>query len=175
MDSRDIVQRLKAGTANRKPWHWPGTDVEVELRVLTDQDQLEAGLAADRLYRDAKIDVGMPNIQDYEAEKTTQLLFRAVLDPTTHKQLFGDIAEFRRILTKPVRDALGLALDELQQECSPPVDCMEQDEFDSLVAQVKKTPEATISSLSSISTLRKLCTYLAVPPANSPTDSGSGS
>ena len=175
MDSHGIVQRLKAGTANRKLWHWPGTDVDVELRVLSDQDQLEAGLAADRLYRDANVDVAMPNINDYEGEKTTQLLFRAVLDPATHKQLFADITEFRKVLTRPVRDALGRALDELQQECSPPVDCMSQDEFDRLVARVKKTPEQTLSKLSNISTLRRLCTYLAVPPAISPTANGSGS
>lgn len=168
-----LLEMLKAGQGNRKRVPWPGSDgAEVELRPLTDQDQLDASLAADRMYRDAKIDIGMANIQDYEAEKTTQLLWRAVCDPQTGGRVCKDIAEFRALMTRGVRAALVLQLEEFTQECSPSLDTMEQEQYDALLMRVKKTPEAA-SSVSSICTLRRLCRSLAGQHATSQTGSGS--
>lgn len=168
-----LLEMLKAGQGNRKRVPWPGSEgAEVDLRPLTDQDQLEAGMAADQLYRDAKLDIGMANIQDYEAEKTTQLLWRAVCDPQSGGRLCKTIAEFRSLLTRGVRAALVQQLEEFTQECSPPLNTMGQEQYDALVARVKKTPEAA-SSVSSICTLRRLCMSLAVQLATSQTGSGS--
>jgi hypothetical protein len=74
------------------------------------------------------------------------------------------------------RDEKKLLADEymsFERECSPSPDNLSNDEFDRLVEQVKKTPGETTGSITSISTLRRLVTFLASPPANLPADNGS--
>lgn len=168
-----LLDKLKAGTANRKALPWPGLpEAVVHLHVLSDQDQLEAGMAADRIYRDAKIDVAMANINDYEAEKTTQLLYRAVRDPSTGGRICPDIESFRRLLTKGAREALVHELNQLTQECSPPLDTMTQEQYDSIVESVKKNPQIVLNH-SSICLLRKLVMSLAAQLASLQAANGS--
>lgn len=173
MSEPTLLERLKASANIRRRVPWPGCDAEVMLRLPTEQDQIEASLAADRLYRDAKLDIGMHNVQDREAEQTTQLLWLCTLDPATGKQLCASIADFRRLLVGDVRAALVEALAAMQQECSPRLDNLNAEQFDALLCTVKKTPERALSNVSSICLLRKLCAYLAAQPSSSQTANGS--
>jgi hypothetical protein len=172
MDS--LLARLKAGTANRVLTKWLGTDIDIELRVLNDQDYLDAGLAVDQIYRGAKLEIAMQNIRDYEGERATQMLYRAVCDPSTHGPFTGDIREFRRLLIgQGVKEQLISELELLHEKCSPRVAAMADGELDALLLQVKKTPGTTLLNVSSISMLRRLMQCLVAERAISPTGSGS--
>ncbi len=170
--SATTLERLKGSGGARRRVLWPGSDVEVDLRLPTEQDQIDASLAADRLYRDAKLDIGMHNIRDREAEQTTQLLWSCILDPATGKQLCSSVTDFRRLLVGDVRKALVEALSAFQQECSPCIDAMAAQEFDALILAVKKTPETALSNVTNISLLRRLVLSLAAQPSPSPTENG---
>lgn len=172
----DILARLKAGTSNRRATTWPGTDVAIELRPLSEQDYLDAGMAVDNIYAKSAIQIGMHNIQDYEAEKTTQLLMRAVCDPETHKPLTTDIGGFRRLLVgQGVKEQLVAELEEHTRQCSPRIAEMPADELEALMLRLKKTPDETVTSVSSISSLRKLVLSLVAQRHSLPMDSGSTS
>jgi hypothetical protein len=170
-----LYDKLKAGTRNEQLVTWPGTDHQVLIRVLSNQDTLDASLAADRLYKEADSAVTFQNVGVYEAERDTQELYRACLDPETKKPVAPSISDFRRLLSQSVRRALIDEYNRLDEECNPRPMEMDAGEFDALVENLKKKPEETIGKISSSATLKKLCLFLASPPATSPKDSGSTS
>ena len=162
----DILEKLKAGSRNVKNIMWPGTDTAIAIRVLTEQDYHDASLAVDRIYRDAEVRISMENISDYEAEKNVQLLFRAIVDPDSNQPICKSIIEFRKLLTKDIRNYLITELTAFEKECSPNLETMSDSEFSSLLIQVKKNAETTITSDLSLSTLKKLVVTLAEQLAN---------
>jgi hypothetical protein len=171
----DLLSRLRAGTDNPpKRIKFPGTDIDIGIRVLDDNDFLQAGLAADRVYKAAGVDVTQQNILDYEAEKTAQLLFRAVVDPDTTDPVCGKISDFRMLCRpKARRDALLEEVNAYQAECSPDLNTMDGDAFDTLLADVKKNYGAALQNVSSIFMLKELVDSLARELSSSPTDNGS--
>jgi hypothetical protein len=168
----NLLKKIKAGQANRRRLRWPGTDIDIELRLLSVQDSLDASLAADRLYKDNENAVGFHNVSEYQLEKTIQQLYRACVEPGTNTPVVDSIAEFRRLVNGRERDMLVDEYSALDSECNPSPDTMSADEFDALVQNLKKKPSETTGSISSLSTLRRLCTFLASQPAHSPADSG---
>jgi hypothetical protein len=167
-----LLEKIKAGARNRKEIKFPGTDIKVALRVLSNQDTLDAALAADRLYKAEDIPVGMQNIGEYESEKTTQQLYRALSDPENGGPIAPSITEFRKNLTPGERAALIEEYNAFDAECNPSPDTMPADEFDRLVEDVKKKPEATIGNISSMHALKRLALFLACPPSTSPKGNG---
>lgn len=157
-----LLQQLKSGT-NAQITVMIGAG-EIGMRLLSEQDMLDASMAADRLFADAKIPVTFQNVAMYEAEKTTQQIYRACVEPGTGNPVAENITEFRKLLSTSERAALIEAYNEFDQKMSPSPRAMPQDEFDALVFQVKKTPNETVGSISSLSTLRRLCSYLASTP-----------
>ena len=156
----DLLEKLKAGTRNKKRVCWPGTDAEVEIRVLSDYDYSEAGLAADNLYKAAGIKIGPENAEAYEFEIHAQLLYRAILNPETGKPVSPSITEFKQLLTRGVREQLIDELTNFQDECSPTPGNMTEAEFDILFERVKKNAETALLSVSSIGVLKRLITTL---------------
>jgi hypothetical protein len=171
----NFLQMLRQGVANVKIVKWPGTELDVALRVLSDQDHLEANIAADTVYKTAGISVSMQNVQDYEAEKNVQLLFRAIVDPETRKPFCKSISEFRKLLSMGIRDALMEQVSEFQRECSPDPVNMPAEEFDNLLSAVKKNAERTLSNVSNIILLKKLISILVSHPETSQAANGSTS
>lgn len=170
-----FLKELKAGVDNKIVVRFPGTETEVELHVLSNQDTLDASLAADRLYKDQEIRVGFENIKDYESERTTQLLFRAMRVPGTGKTIADNITEFRSLLTVAERAALVDEYNALDERCNPSPETLPAEKFDALVEDLKKKPQETIGSISSMSTLRRLALFSASQAWPSPKDSGSTS
>jgi hypothetical protein len=169
----NLLSLLKKGVNARTVTKWPGTDYAIELRVLSDQDKQEAAMAVATLYQNAGIKVGLENVDDYEAERTVQILMRAVLDPATHQPLTNDITEFRRLLTSDVAAQLLAEQAEWQRKCSPSPYEMKPEEFDALLLAVKKNAETTLGSVTSIATLKRLVKSLAALPPSLPMASGS--
>lgn len=170
-----LFDKLKAGTRNERAVSWPGTEHQVLLRVLSNQDTLDAAIATDRFFKDADTAVAFQNIGVYEAERDTQELYRACLDPESKKPFAPSIADFRRLLSIGTRRALIEEYNRLDEECNPRPLQMPDGEFDALVESLKKKPEETLGKISSSAILKKLCLFLASQPATSLKDSGSTS
>jgi hypothetical protein len=170
-----LFEKLKLGTKNEKSVLWPGTQHRIVLRVLSNQDMLESSVAADRFFRDSDTAIAFQNIGMYEAERDTQELYRACMDPQTKGPVAPTITDFRALLNQGSRSLLIDEYNALTDDTSPKVDDMPAAEFDALVERLKKNPAQAIGSVSSSRTLRRLCLYLADRPAISPKDSGSTS
>jgi hypothetical protein len=173
--SENLLATIKAGIKNSKQIFFPGTDKMIIVHVLSNQDILYAAIEADRLFKTEEVPVGFHNMQDFETEKDTQRLYRALRDPEYGKPLTPTITEFRQLITQGERAALIDEYNSLDQECNPHPDEMPIAEFDALVETLKKNPVQAIGKVSSISTLKKLAIFLAKQLWNSQTDSGSTS
>lgn len=157
-DTRSLLAKLKAGSKNFKIVPWPGTDEEVRLRILNEQDYLESSEATDRLF--AGRHVAAENITDYESEKATQQLFRAIEDPKSGKAITGNITEFRRLLTSEIKEALYDEFKQFADECDPHPSRLTDDEFDELFNSVKKNSKQISGNVSSIFIARRLIVAL---------------
>jgi hypothetical protein len=165
------LHKIKAGINNTAECKWPGTDITIRIRLLTNQDILESSLAADKTFRDCGSDVSVQNIKIYEAEKDIQHLYRATSD-LDGNSLAPNIAEFRKLLTVSDKEWLIERYNALDAECNPSADTMSDEDFDFLVESVKKNP-AAVSKLSSIYTLKRLARFLASAPVSLQTGNGS--
>lgn len=155
-----LLQKLKAGTNNRKTIKWPGTEEDIIVRVLSEAERQSASFETERLFKQQGIEISMSTVDVYEVEKTTQLLFRALSD-TENKPVADSINEFRDNITVTEKDILVDAYNELEAECSPDPGKMSDEAFNSLIEDLKKNPAQTISSVSSMRTAIRLITYLA--------------
>jgi len=167
-----LLERIKAGTlistAVEIPDRFGGG--KINIRLLTNQDVLEATLAADRIFSDAGIPVSFQNIKVYEAEKDVQHLYRACTDGEG-KPLAANVTEFRKLLTVVDKGILIDYYNKLDEENNPSIDTISDAEFDTLVEAVKKNPN-TVSNVSSMNMLRRLAHSLASALASLQKDSG---
>lgn len=170
-----LLAKLKAGKENRKCVNFPGTETQIALHVLSEAQEQEAEFAATSLFQSSSIVIGHHNIDAYQSENTLQKLFLSCRNPDTGDRIAENIAEFKKHLTTAERDLLVEAYNDLVQECNPSPQTMPQDDFDALVDEVKKKPQQTIGSISSISTLKRLALCMAEQLATSPKGSGSTS
>ncbi len=162
-----LLERIKAGRKNTVTVRFGDSDIHaalgedlVTVRLLTNQDVLEATLAADRIFADSGVAVSMQNIKVYEAEKDVQNLYRACTDEDG-QPLAPNITEFRRLLTVVDKERLIDAYNRLDSEANPSVSTMSDADFDILVETVKKNP-SSVSNVSSTNTLRRLVLSLAL-------------
>jgi hypothetical protein len=170
-----MLKMLKAGQANRRRVQWPGTDTDIELRLLSNAQISEASLAADALYNKQGVSVQLHNLDDWRREMTIQQLFRACVEPGTDTPVAATVAEFRELCSRTEADLLVQEYEALEQQTNPSPQEMSADEFDALLEQVKKKPQQTIGSISNIATLRRLSTCLASLLWTSPKASGATS
>ncbi len=154
-----LLEKLKASGYHKKETKWPGTDNIIHLRILNENDYLQASLSTDKLFSGTPIAV--QNIDKYNAELETQYLFRSLEDPETGKQLFSNITDFRDLLTPEIKEILADELDSLHEEFSPDPLRMDQEAFDKLLNDVKKNAKETVGTVSNIFIARKLIIYLA--------------
>ena len=168
-----LLDKLKLGTSNIKLVKWPGSDVQVTLRILSQQDVQEAHFATERLFKSNKIEISMVTADEYTSEKSTQILFRCIRNPENlETPICNTIEEFRRSITRAERDVLIEEYLGFEAECSPSPDNLSNDEFDKVLSDLKKKPAETLGNITSISTLKKLLLIMASPPVNLPRDNG---
>lgn len=153
----ELIDKIKAGSQATKEIDWPGSENKIRIRLCNENDFLIASQETDKLFEGTRI--AAENVDQYSAEKETQLLFRAIQDPATGKQLFTNITDFRTVLTPEIKNILGETLDALHEEYSPDLDTISDSDFDKLVEGVKKNADI-IDDVSNIYTLRKLSRFL---------------
>jgi len=153
----DLLDKIKAGSGFKKRFKWPGTDIDISIRVLNEGDYLKSTQETDEIFNKS---VGLANVEEYQAEKSTQLLFRSCVDPDTGKQIFGNITEFREVLTPEIKQELDKYLDEVHSEIAPKSKELDEKEVDAFYQDIKKNCQETLSSISSIPMLKRLITIL---------------
>lgn len=142
------------------------TGISFGLRILNDQDYLDADLAALAFMKKNEVVFATESAETFEQEKATQLLFRALVNPETGVRAAKTSAEVRESLSRDQKAFLIKEYLEHERQCAPKEETMPEEEFAALLDSVKKKPERM--SLSDLSTeaLKRLILSLASPPAS---------
>lgn len=160
----DLLERLKAGKSAIANVSLNG--VEFGIRVLSEQDYLEAGLAAEAAMKVACIELSISTSDLFEAEKSGQLLLRALVNPADGKQITTDAKTLRAALS---RDEVAYLIEQYlshEKSISPSERNMSEADLLALLEEVKKTPQTPRLNGLSIVTLKKLITTLAAQHAS---------
>lgn len=155
----DLLARLKAGRAAVARVRVG--EVELGLRVLTEQDYLDAQIATVQVMQAVGIDLSMASSEAYESEKASQLLARALVDPDSGQPLAPSAHKLRAALTRDEKELLIVAYMAHEKRFSPSERTLGEEEFTALLAEVKKNASTTDLSASSTDTLKRLITALA--------------
>lgn len=166
-----LLERLKKGPENKKIIKYPGTSEDIVIRVLSEGARQEAQFAAEHQFKSKDVEISMSTVDAYEAEKTLQMLYRALSDQDG-KPLARTITEFRQLITIDEKNILVDEYLAFEKECSPNPETLSQSEMEQLVEEIKKKPEI-LGNFSSIAMLRQLTSYLVNRPQNSLPGSGS--
>lgn len=167
----DLLSIFKAGTDNHKLVKWPGTEHPVAIKILSQKDLQDAAFSTERMFKSEKIDVGILTAEEYEVEKSIQILFRCLRDPKNLEEpVAPNIAEFRKALTREERRLLTDEYLGFESECSPAIDGLSKEDFDKLLQDLKKNPQQILSSITDIGMLKKLLLFMANPPVKLPAD-----
>lgn len=160
----NLLERLKAGKSVIAKKSVNG--VEFGIRVLSEQDYLEAGLAAEAAMKASGVELSISSSDLFEAEKSGQLLLRALVNPIDGKPVAVDAKTLRAALSREEVAYLIEAYLAHEKSVSPSERNMPESELRALVDEVKKTPQTpSLNGLSSV-TLKKLIAILVVPPAS---------
>lgn len=169
----DILSQLKASGTLLRTVVIDG--VAVGLRILNDQDYLDADLAMLAFMKKMNVAFATESSETYEHEKSTQLLFRALVDPDSGARIATNANEIRDAISRDQKAYLISEYLEHERQCAPREETMPEEEFSALFESVKKKPEMmSLNGLSTV-TLKRLILSLASQPANSPRESGSTS
>jgi hypothetical protein len=165
----NFLQKLKLGTNNVKMIDWPGTDTKVTLRILSQQQLQEALFDSERLFKVSKIETNLMTAQAYQEEESTQILYRSLRDPINlDEPIAPNITEFRKALTVNEKKILIDEYRSFDAECNPSPDNLSEEDFDRLVADLKKKPEETVSNILSLSIAKRLLLITASAPMRLP-------
>jgi hypothetical protein len=152
-----ILEQLKAGANNFKLVNYPGTDQKIAIKILSQREMQESLFAAERLFKNEKIEINMLTAPAYQAEQATQILYRALRNPEKlDEALAPNITAFRQLLVKNEKDILVEEYEAFEKECDPKPNNMTEEEFDKLFQDLKKNAETTLSNIIDIHTLKKL-------------------
>ena len=175
-----LIEKLKAGKKNVKVISWPGTGDRIGVSILTEAETQEAVFETERLFRKHGIEYSFAVSDAYQAERNTQTLARALVDPEKRGpggdpvRLFRNADELRALPDfAPAKGELIEEYNDWDQECNPSARDLTQEQYGKLFDEVKKNP-SILSDFNS-RTLRGLITFSASRPATSPPDSGSTS
>ena len=171
----NLLEVLKAGKKNIKRLKFPGTEQEIGLTVLTEAEIEESVFATELVFKAAEVNITSTSISMYNSELSTQMLFRALVDPLktkkdgTYERIFKSPDELRSLITSAQKAILIGEYNNFENECSPDVDKLSQLKFDELFEELKKNPQAGNSL--SLQTARRLILYLvgrlqSLPQAN---------
>lgn len=174
--SSNLLDRIKAGARNTRTIKFPGTDQDVVIRVLSKAQIQEARFAADETFSKRGVEPGLMTADEYEEERTNQMLYLALRDPADPAApIASSAAAFKALVTLDEMDALAAAYRAFEHECSPDPEQLTAAELEALIEDLKKTPEQTAGSVSSITIARQLLASLASRLESSRKDSGSTS
>lgn len=160
----ELLERLKAGKSAISKVGING--VQFGMRVLSEQDYLEAGLAVEAAMKAADIVMSTSSVELFEMEKSGQLMVRFLVDPVSGKPVAEDAGELRGAMSREEVAHLIEQYLEYEAAFSPSERNMPDDKLMEILEAVKKTPgNPPLNGLSS-ATLRRLITTLVSPPAS---------
>jgi len=159
-----LLARLKAGRAAVGQVTVDG--ITFGLRLLTEQDYLAAQIATEAAMKEAGLELSVSTAEAFEAEKSSQLLVRALIDPETNTPVAETALALRSATYRDQQASLISAYLAHEKSYSPSERTLSDAELSELVEEVKKNPGMTSSSDLSTDTLKRLITALASPPAN---------
>lgn len=161
-----VLERLSAGTDNRREFEWPGKSGErVVVRLLSAKEVASAKFANQREFKLAGIEIAVHNIGDYREQEVDHFLWRALLD-MDGKQLFTSLDDFRGFCSREVIAVLAEEYNELSKDCDPGVDSLDESGLKALLELVKKKPDLIPSKVSSLRTAWRLLSILGDQPTN---------
>lgn len=180
MDNILNIDTLKAGKHAVKVIDWPGTNKKIGITVLTDQEFSDAHFAVEQVFKKNGVEFSAATVDLYTSEQNTQILARALVHPENrHKngdpvRFFSSADELRELLAhQDVKAELNQEYKQWQNDCSPMLSEMTEEEFDRLFNDTKKN-SAVLSDLST-NNLKGLIIYLADRQQKLPGASGSTS
>jgi len=151
----NLLEKLRQGTAVYKDVEIPGSPGDfIRVKLLSEDDELQATLAADKIFDGHK--VGFENVRMYDAEIETQMLYRSLKDPSTGNGISKNITDFRSAFTPEMKEYFITELDNLRKEFSPSLDKMSPEDYDKLMEDLKKKPEEIVGSVSNIDLAKRL-------------------
>ena len=160
----DLLERLKAGKSALGSVTVNG--IKLGLRVLSEQDYLAAGLAAESAMKAAGVEFSVSSSELFEMEKSGQLLARLLVDPATGKPVAEDADDLREVLSREEAAHLFESYLDYEKTVSPSERNMSDADFEKLLEEVKKNPATQTLNGSSSALLRRLIATLASPPSN---------
>lgn len=171
MNADDFLERLKAGVKNRKILVYPGSDMDITIRVLSEAERQEAHFETEQYFKRRGIEISMVTVDAYEAEKSLRMLYKAITDADS-KPIARSIERFRELITVDEKNSLVDEYMALEKDCSPNIAELSDSETDEILEDLKKNP-ATVGNVSSIVTARRLIICLADRLATLQTGNGS--
>lgn len=155
-----LLEKLKAGKHITQTIKWPGTDIDVALRALSNADIQHAMFEAEAHFKKNEIELSLSTAELFEDEQTTQILARALRDPEDPSKPFAkDADELRRLITRDEKDILVDSYNAFIKEVSPSGKVLSESEIKDLFERLKKNP--ALGNNLNLITLRRLLTYLA--------------
>jgi len=140
--------------------------VELGLRVLSEEDYLQAQMATERAMQAAGMTLSVSTAEAFESEKASQLLCRALCDPLSGKALCDSAQALRAALSREEHAWIIEAYLDHERRFSPSERTLDEEAFAALLEEVKKKPLTPRLNDSSTATLRRLIASLACPPAS---------
>lgn len=159
MSADNLLERLKRGSENKKTIKFPGTETYVQIRVLSEGERQAAHFATEQHFKRQGIEVSIATVDAYEAEKTIQLLFRALSDEEGNP-LARTPARFAELLTIDEKNALVEEYMAHERDCSPNPETLSDGEIDEILEELKKN-QTIPGSVSSMTIARQLIISLA--------------
>lgn len=161
------LDRIRSGTRNTKLVPWPGTNEMVRLRILSKAETQDAAFQAHAHFTRADVPPDkVHTIEDYEDEKTVQMLYRALSGTEAEedgKPLSRSIEIFRTKVCRDEISTLAQHYSAFEREVSPNPEHMDEETYREFVDALKKKPDETIEFVSSIALAKRLLRSLASP------------
>jgi hypothetical protein len=159
------LEAIKRGISNSKVVLWPGSTVEVVIRILSKQEAQEAFFAAEQRFIREKVQVQLHNLEEFHEERAIQQLVRAVRDVDGGGTLATSVEVFRSLISRDDVDRLTEIYSAFEDEVGGNLESASEEEIDLLLSELKKKPEQVLGSVSNIGTLKRLLRSLVAPPA----------
>jgi len=174
-----IVEKLKLGKRNVKIVAFPGTDEQIGIVPLAENDIQEALFTTEKVFKEAGIEVNAMTMGAYTSEFNLQILYRALVDPEkkkpdgTFERYFRTADELRGVIKAEAKSILVDEYNAWEAECSPSPRRMTEEELEALVEEVKRDPRVTPGLVTSLSTAHGLIAFMASQLVTSRKASGS--
>lgn len=147
-----LVARLHHGRDLRHHTTWPGTDVAIDIAVLTQADRFKAIAAAIVELRLRGIDDGKPQPEHVEpaaVEHVVQVLALAIRDPATGAPVFSSGAEFAAAATEDEVGRLWTEYSDFRVLVDPDATELPDAEWSHFAEAVKKKDEILSNAIAS--------------------------